>query len=48
VANKTTTVELKNVNYPGKVTQVNADMYDAMRRAFLKILPIGVTGADSG
>jgi hypothetical protein len=27
------------VNHPGKVTQVNADMYDAMTRAFLKILP---------
>jgi hypothetical protein len=32
-------VEIKNVNHPGHVTRVDADMYAAMKRAFLKILP---------
>ena len=32
-------IEVQNVNHPGHVTRVDADMYDAMKRAFLKILP---------
>jgi hypothetical protein len=36
-ANKTINVE--NVNHPGHVRQVDADLYAAMKRALLKILP---------
>lgn len=32
-------VDLENVNHPGRVTRVDAAMYEAMRRAFLKVLP---------
>jgi hypothetical protein len=31
-------VELENVNHPGQVKLVPASMYQAMKRAFLKIL----------
>jgi hypothetical protein len=31
--------ELENVNHPGQVKLVPADMYETMKRAFLKILP---------
>ncbi|MGZ3519281.1 MAG: DUF6958 family protein, partial [Vulcanimicrobiaceae bacterium] len=37
--NKTKTIELENVNHPGHVRRVDADMYEAMKRAFLKTLP---------
>jgi len=37
--NKTETIEVENVNIPGNVRSVDADMYDAMKRAFLKVLP---------
>jgi hypothetical protein len=37
--NKTGRIEVENVNHPGHVTLVNADMYEAMKRVFLKILP---------
>jgi len=37
--NKTGKIEVENVNHPGHVTHVDAQMYDAMKRAFLKILP---------
>jgi hypothetical protein len=37
--NKTEKIELENVNHPGHVKSVDADMYGAMKRAFLKILP---------
>ena len=30
---------MENVNHPGQVKRVDADMYEAMKRAFLKILP---------
>ena len=33
------TIELENVNHPGQVKRVDAKMYEAMKRAFLKILP---------
>jgi hypothetical protein len=32
-------IEIENVNHPGHVTRVDADMYGAMKRAFLEILP---------
>jgi hypothetical protein len=32
-------IDLENVNHPGHVTAVDAEMYQAMRRAFLKVLP---------
>jgi len=32
-------VEVENVNHPGQVKLIDAAMYGAMRRAFLKILP---------
>ena len=37
--NKAEKIEVENVNHPGHVTRVDAQMYDAMKRAFLKILP---------
>ena len=37
--NKTEKIEVENVIRPGKVRRVDADMYRAMRQAFLKILP---------
>ena len=36
---QTARVEIENVNHPGKTERVDAAMYDAMRQAFLKILP---------
>ena len=36
---KTKKIDVENVNHPGVVSQVDADMYDAMKRAYLKILP---------
>jgi hypothetical protein len=36
---RTEKIEIENVNHPGHVMRVDADMYHAMRRAFLKILP---------
>lgn len=32
-------IEVENVNLPGQVTRVDAAKYDAMKRAFLKVLP---------
>jgi hypothetical protein len=37
--NKSEKIDMENVNHPGKFTSVDADMYEAMRRAFLKVLP---------
>jgi hypothetical protein len=37
--NRTEKIEIENVNHPGHVTLVDANMYGAMKRAFLKILP---------
>jgi hypothetical protein len=36
---KTRKIDVENVNHPGQVKYVHADMYNAMRQAFLKILP---------
>ena len=33
------TIDIQNVNHPGQVRPVDADMYAAMKRALLKILP---------
>ena len=33
------TIGLENVNHPGQIKPVDGDMYEAMKRAFLKILP---------
>lgn len=32
-------IDVENVNHPRHVKHVDADMYEAMKRAFLKILP---------
>jgi hypothetical protein len=32
-------IEVENVNHPGSVKHLQADMYEAMKRAFLKVLP---------
>jgi len=32
-------IEVRNVNHPGQVTRLDADMYEAMKRAVLKVLP---------
>ena len=37
--NQTEKIEIENVNHPGHVTRVDSDMYEAMKRAFLKVLP---------
>jgi Family of unknown function (DUF6958) len=37
--NKTKMVEVENVNHPGHTKRVDAEMYEAMKRAFLKVLP---------
>jgi hypothetical protein len=37
--NKTAKIAIENVNHPGRVRRVDADMYEAMKRAFLRILP---------
>jgi len=37
-------VEVENVNHPGQVKLVDAAMYDAMRRAVLKVLPKTLPG----
>ena len=31
-------IDLENVNHPGQIKRVDANMYEAMKRAFLKIL----------
>ena len=36
---KTKKIEIGNVNHPGLITRVDADMYEAMKLAFLKVLP---------
>jgi hypothetical protein len=40
----TSKVAIENVNHPGKATHVDAAMYEAMRRAFIKILPTASPG----
>jgi hypothetical protein len=38
-AKSTAKVEVENVNHPGQVRQVDAPMYEAVKRAYLKVLP---------
>ena len=37
-------VQVKNVNHPGSVKLVDADMYKAMKRAYLAVLPASAPG----
>jgi hypothetical protein len=37
--NSTNRIEVENVNHPGTVRSVDADMYKAMRQAYLTVLP---------
>ena len=39
LAAKIEKIEVENVNHPGSVKHLDADMYEAMKRAFLKTLP---------
>lgn len=36
---KAARVEVENVNHPGNVNSVDAEMYEAMKRAILEVLP---------
>jgi hypothetical protein len=38
-ATTTAKVEVQNVNHPGAVKHVDAGMYEAMKSAFLKVIP---------
>lgn len=43
------TIEVENVNHPGKVYRADAQKYEAVKRAFLKVLPKktpGLTAAE--
>lgn len=42
--NAAKTIEVENVNHPGQVKIIDADMYEAMKRAYLKILPKTLPG----
>lgn len=37
--NKAEKIEVENVNHPGRVKSVDRDLYEAMKQAYLKILP---------
>ena len=37
--NKSEKIEIENVNHPGHVSRVDPAMYEAMKRAILKVLP---------
>jgi hypothetical protein len=37
-------IAVKNINHPGQVRLVDGDMYAAMKRAFLKTLPVTSPG----
>jgi hypothetical protein len=48
---KAAKVEMENINSPGRSVRVDADKYEAMRHAFLKVLPAkspGLTAAEIG
>jgi hypothetical protein len=38
-ANKPKKIEIENITSPGHITRVDADKYEVMRNAFLKVLP---------
>ena len=49
VVNKSQKIEMQNVNHPERTVRVDADKYEAMKQAFLKILPAtapGLTAAE--
>ena len=37
--NKAAKIEVENVSHPGRVRNVDAGMYEAMKRAYLKVVP---------
>ena len=44
-------INVENVNHPGKQTQVDARLYEAMRKAYLEVVPDaapGITLAEIG
>jgi hypothetical protein len=41
-------VVVENVNIPGRTTRVNAAMYNAMKKAMLKVLPHKAPGLNQG
>lgn len=41
-------IEVENVLHPGKVYRVDAEKYEAMKRAFLKVLPAKAPGLSAG
>jgi hypothetical protein len=43
-SNKRTIIEIENVLHPGKIYRVDAYKYEAMKAAFLKILPAEAPG----
>lgn len=46
---KSQKIEIQNVNNPGRTERVDVDKYEAMKKAFLKILPAtspGLTAAE--
>ena len=48
---KSRKIEIENVMSPGHIVRVDADKYEAMKRAFLKVLPKkspGLTAAEIG
>ena len=50
-ASKSQKIEIENVLNPGRTYRVDADKYDAMRQAFLKVLPSkspGLTAVELG
>ena len=38
-AGKTNKIEVQNLNHPGLIKSVEADMYEAMKRAYLEVVP---------
>jgi hypothetical protein len=50
-ATKSRKIEIENVMSPGHIVRVDADKYEAMKRAFLKVLPKkspGLTATEIG
>jgi hypothetical protein len=50
-ANTSRKIEIENITSPGRITRVDADKYEAMRHAFLKVLPAkppGLTAEEIG
>lgn len=37
-------IEVENINTPGQTTRVNRAKYEAMRQAYLDVLPVGAPG----